>query len=441
MALSDIVNVAITLNTAGLTGPNQGTPLILAYHTHYVDLQRSYTSLAAMVTDGFTTTEPAYKMAQVLTSQSPAPPLWIVGRRALAYTQTVTITVTSATAGTINSFSVNGNAVSYTVPGTGSPTVTTVAAALVALINATSGISGTATNAAGVITLAATQGTLNNFANFAGALTFVDATSDPGVATDLAAVTAANPSWYGLGLDSNSSAEILAAAAWIESNKRLFLANTTDTVAGTSTTSGNVIHTLKTSDYARTGCYYTNTQLNYTGFGSLCGQLTATPGSNTFAFKKIPGVVADSLSETQYLAILANNGNVYNVLTSNGASLGANITQFGTSASGEFLDITQFVDWLTSQIQIAVLSVLINNAKIPYTDLGVDMIKSVVQGVLNDGVNVGGLSSNPAPTVSAPLVANIDSNDIAIRNLPNVTFQGTLAGAIHTLTINGTISL
>ena len=44
-------------------------------------------------------------------------------------------------------------------------------------------------------------------------------------------------------------------------------------------------------------------------------------------------------------------------------------------------------------------------------------------------------------TLSAPRAADVSSGNKAIRHLPDVTFQATLAGAIHSLTITGRVSV
>ena len=118
-----------------------------------------------------------------------------------------------------------------------------------------------------------------------------------------------------------------------------------------------------------------------------------------------------------------------------------NVTTFGITASGEYVDITRFIDWLDARIKERIFGVLANNAKVPYTDAGVDLMRGQVLAQLQQGITAGGLAADPAPTVQAPLVADIDPADKANRNLPDITFQATLAGAIHQLEISGVLSV
>lgn len=93
-----------------------------------------------------------------------------------------------------------------------------------------------------------------------------------------------------------------------------------------------------------------------------------------------------------------------------------------------------------AEIQFRVYSIFVNSNKIPFTDPGIDAVKSAVLSALAAGINAGGLAKSPAPVVSAPSAAEVDAATKANRELPNVTFTCTLAGAIHTADVAGTVS-
>jgi hypothetical protein len=124
---------------------------------------------------------------------------------------------------------------------------------------------------------------------------------------------------------------------------------------------------------------------------------------------------------------------------------GINVTRQGYSATGEFLDVTHFVDFLFARIQETIFAALAqasaSGKKIPYTDTGVDTIRGLILAVLNRGITQGGLAASPAPVVTAPKVADVDPADRAARILPDVAFTATLAGAIHKTQIEGILSV
>ncbi len=92
MPLSDIVTVSITSATAGLTQEGFGTPMILSPRPSWSERVRSYESLAAMSSDGFTAYTPEYLAAAEIFAQSPRVESLMVGRCALPPTQRFALT-------------------------------------------------------------------------------------------------------------------------------------------------------------------------------------------------------------------------------------------------------------------------------------------------------------------------------------------------------------
>lgn len=436
MPLSDILNLSITVNAAGPTAPGFGVPLFAAYFSTsiYAGRQLPVSQLTDVTNAGFAVTSPVYKGCAAIWAQSPRCPNVIIGRRALEFTQSFTLTCLSAVANDVYSFTIGGAAIAYTVPSSGSPTTSTVATAIAALITTAAPATMSTVAASGaVITFTSTAGSLTDLLNDATHLTYADTTTDPGIATDMVAILAAGNDWYGLLLDSNGTAEIKAAAAWTESNGFLFVCNTTDAACATSSTS-DVMSDLKTSAYARTACLYSQTQLlSYSGAAWMGNRFPNPPGSDTWAFKTLKGVPADNLTAAQIHFVENKNGNVYTALA------GLNITQFGKTPSGEWIDTTRFIDWLSSTMQISYFGVLANNPKIPFTDSGIDTMRATVMGVLQKGIDAGGLAATPPPVVTFPTAANVDPTNKENRNIPNASFSATLAGAIQSTDLQGSI--
>lgn len=436
MALEDIVSVVITAQTATPTRPGFGTPLIAAYHTRWTsDLVREYSKPAEMTDDGFLTTDPAYLCAQKIFSQSPRPRKIKIGRRTRAYTQTIRLTPTITTEGYVYSITVGGLEATYTVLA--AATVAIICTGLTTAINALANTAlHTATDDTTHVTFTTPAGTLVNLEDWTSGLTLEDLTLDPGIALDIADIVAEDDDWYGFLMDSNSQAEVVAAAADMETRIKLFVYNTSDSECFDPSDLNDVFSTLKTSNYARSvGLFSASNLLSYAGAAWMGNRFPFDPGSDTWAFKTLRGIETDSLSSGKVNAILNKRGNVYTEIA------GLSVTQFGKSASGEWADVTRFIDWLRSEIQIRVFALLVNNQKIPYTDLGIDMVKSVILGALQAGVTAGGLAANPAPEVTAPAAAEVDPTTKATRLLPDVHFTGTLAGAIHTLEIDGILAV
>jgi hypothetical protein len=194
---------------------------------------------------------------------------------------------------------------------------------------------------------------------------------------------------------------------------------------------------LKTAAYSRTAALYHRTfgGTEWAAAAWLAGRLTSTPGSDTWAFKTLAGISVDRLTQGEQTSITNKYGSYYVAIG------GINNTYEGKSGSGEYMDTIRFVDWLYARIRERVIFVLSNNAKIPYTDSGVGIMKGAIEAVLLQGVQAGGLAADPAPVVIAPKVADVAAEDRIARLLPDVEFTAQLAGAIHRLEVTGTIAV
>jgi hypothetical protein len=442
MSLADIVSVTITALTTTPTRLGFGTPLIARYHAFTPATVRGYSTLAEITDDGFPATDPAVLIATKMFSQNPKPNSVKIGKRLSAFTQIVRFIPIKTTEGYVYTFDIvvgtTTTTITYTVLA--AATVAIIVTALTSLITAVSGI--TAADAVTHVTITTdTAGALVDYVGVSDEpdnFQFKDMTLDPGLAADLTAIETADPDgWYGLVLDSNSEPEILAAAAWIEARKKIFLTNTSDTEVVDNVVTSDVMSDLQSFAYARTAIIYSQVRLlNWSGAAWAGNRLPADPGSATWAFKTLAGVQVDgNLTGGQTAVIESKGGNVYRRIA------GVNITTFGIMASGEFIDITRFIDWLDQRIKERIFGVLINAPKVPYTDTGVDLMRNEVLAQLNQGIAVGGLAADPKPVVTAPRVADIDTADKANRILPDVFFQANLAGAIHKLVISGVLSL
>ena len=438
MALEDIVSVTITTETARVSRAGFGVPLIAAYHTLWPERVRTYTSssvLSTLVDEGFATDAPAYLAAQAIVSQSPRPKTIKIGRRSEgAWTQVVRITPTAAANTTVYAVSVNGTTRSYTSDS--DATLAEICTGLASAISADAGITASGVSGTHIDCTSDATLTIHTYEYVAGEeqnYSILDVTAEQNIATDLNLIRAADTDWYGLVIDSPSSAEIADAAAWAETQRVIFVPQSADTdVLSSSTT--DLFSDLQDLGYVRTVPLYHHVQDQFAGAGWLGRMLTHVPGASTWAFKSIAGASVSTLTETQITNLKAKSANFYTTVG------GANITQDGVSSGAEFADTTVFVDWLRARITERIFALLVNSAKIPYTDASVDLFKSEIYAQLNQGVRAGGLVDGTL-VVDAPLVADVAAQDRAARLLPDVAFSARLAGAIHSVDIRGNLTV
>lgn len=435
MAFSDFITVNITATSVGVTQAGFGVPLILGTPSWPSERIRFYTDITGVAAD-FATTRPEYLAANAIFSQSPRPPRIAIGRLALKPTQKRTITPTAVNSA-VYEIRINDETYSYTADA--SATAAEIVAGLLALINA--GSADHNLTASGTTTLVLTADNAGDWDDVevldTALLSLEQDHADPGVATDLAAIKTIDNTWYAIINPWNSEAMALAIAAWAESNTKLFICATQDTpVANVAEGSADdVMKQMKTAAYVRTFPLYHGSNGEFLD-AALAGRvLPLDPGSETWAYKTLAGVSASTLTSTQRTNITNKSGTYYV------EEAGVNVTlavdgAAGQVSSGEWVDVVRFRDWIVARIGERTFSLLVNNAKIGYTDAGIAAIAGAVRSVLKDGKAVGGLDSFD---VIVGKVADADPADKTARRLRLVNFTADLAGAVHAATINGSV--
>lgn len=259
------------------------------------------------------------------------------------------------------------------------------------------------------------------------------------VTTDLDLINNSDSSWYALILIDRQIAVVKAAAAWIETRIKLFGTASSDTniinsPAGVDTTS--IAAFLNQNGYVRTFVmYHQDSDFDYPEAAWFGRVLPLEPGSETWKFKTLNGISYSNLTTTQSNNAFNKKANTYEFVA------GVGITANGTVAQGEYIDTVRGIDWLTARIQEFVFSVLVNNPKVPYTDAGIAVIQAEVLRVLQLGISNNFIATDPEPICTVPLAADIPPADKAARILRGVRFFATLAGAIHAVRIQGTVSV
>lgn len=440
-SIDNIVQITITKDTATVDRVGFGIPGILTFHTRFPELARTYANLQEMTDDGFLSTDYAFQVATVLFSQNPRPASVVVGRRVSPSTRKVKITPkTPLLASTPYDVVINGNTMAFTTDA--DPVVTEITAGITAAIDGGASNVNATDNTTDVDVEAADAPGGTPTAGPPFGITFDpllweidDITPDPGLAADLNSFRATNDTWYGLIADVFGGAEITVLVTAIEAAPKIYAADSQDSDIIDSG-SGDIASTLKASAFERTFvCYHPATGTQLFGTGWLGKQLPTDPGSTTWKFKTLAGVAVYFLGGGDQTNIDGKNGNHYQEVA------GLNITAEGTVASGEFIDIVRFLDWLIARIKEQVFRTFAVNPKIPFTDLGIQTIVNDVEGVLKEGANRGGIDPEGEQPilVTAPRAADVPTADKVGRTLPDIKFTATLAGAVHKAIIDGRV--
>ena len=461
MSLSDYAAITVSRTTQAPSQMSFNTLGILAWVdivAVWSDYQRLYDAnadgLAQMVTDGFNTFDPAYRIAARFVSQDGHPPHFRVLRRVTANQQGIELEPDHGgvvpPAGYVIGFNITGpNGVTRPYTRTsGGVTKADEATQIAAMVNADAsgwGVAGSAEftcvaagDAVEFNAEAATKGRLWYYHDLTYLL-YTDVTVDPGIAADLTAIrTYGSDDFYGIVLDSESAAEVTALAGAVEAMTKIFGFTTRDsdapTVAGT-----DILTTLAALNYDRTFGLATDGSLaTYPAAAWMGLKLGDQPGFTNWAFANTAaGIVADDWTA-------AEKTNIRETKSANYYITEAEIDHFysGQVSSGEWIDIIMLTDWTVARIREAVFGTLIVAKKVPYTAQGAEMIKgdcySVVRQQMRDDDSGGFVKGSELFTY--PAISTISIANKADRHLPDCTLYVQFTNAINTVGLALTLS-
>lgn len=262
-----------------------------------------------------------------------------------------------------------------------------------------------------------------------GAETYVEA---------ITAIRALNDDWYAVAIESRLDADILAVAAYIQTQDKLFLAATSDPDADDPTATDDIGTSLLDLNYDRTAIIY-HTDADVSGEDTFveaawAGQvLPLDPGSVTWAWKTLTGVTADTLTKTQRDALTAKRYTYYTTVAGNDVTF-----EGAVSKANEFIDVTRGTDWIRFRLAEDIVDQLARSNKIPYIG-GDAILEQLIRARLDDAVARNIIASGY--TVTVPPAADQSVSDRAARIYNDITFVATLTGAVHKVTIAGTVSV
>lgn len=444
MSLSNIVEVVIDRQTKLPTQQGFGTVLIIDENTVQTNRVDTFNEASELLDLGFTTSDLAYKAALKLLSQSPRPPQFKLGRRDASVAQVNTVTITTVLDATTYTVTLNGNPYSYLSDA--DATDVEIRDGLIAAINGSAEPVTAALLASNTFTITADLAG-EGFAISVGTnLSNAATTPNKNIASEFALMQEEDNDFYFVISTSHIEKDILDLAEAIEAVVKLYFYSTDQADSKTlpsTTDTTSIVAQIKDKAYDRTISLWSGDADNYPEAAWVGENAPKDPGSITWKFKSVSGIVPDNLTATEENNLSGNGVTSFGKKTNHYTTVaGLNIFQNGIVSSGEYIDIIHGTDLLQARIQENVYGLLTTEPKVPYTNAGVDAIKAKVLEILRViGIGNSILKSDPAPTVTAPLVKDILAANRAARFLDDVKFTGEYAGAIHKVRIEGTLTI
>jgi len=258
-------------------------------------------------------------------------------------------------------------------------------------------------------------------------------------ATDQATITAAdvaliiqnNSDWYGWASSFQTAAEIeLIDATLAAAGKAPFYLN-----EDPLTDLDNVLYPSSVSTVSSLWHTKSTGPGKYINVAIASRILAQTPGAYTAAFKTLASVDVSEYTGTEEAKLAELRINRYVPVQ------GRNVTYDGVNGPGNngYLDTYIGVQYLKARMSEDVFSTIASVEKVPFTNDGINLIVNTVKRRLQQSIADGFGAPDPAPTVTAPLVTEVNPVDKSNRLLSPIDFVLYEAGAIHKVTIKGRV--
>ncbi len=394
MTYRNLTNIDIALTDVGVTAQGFGTPLFASSHRYFPERVRAYTSLQSASED-LPTNSNAYKAVQGFFSVTPAPAVVKVGRREADLELSVASGATGASL--VFHASDAGTPYSVVINITGEVDESAVATAIAAAIEGD-------TDVGGLVVASATGGTVSIdvagagsefwVANLSKELSEVYNTTE--TASDLiTALSDEDNDYYFFTCEDHSDTFVQAASAEIEARLKMYftsiqLSNTlTAYNEGAATDLGGII---KDSGRDRTKVFFHhNADTVFPECIHIAGNATFDAGSVLWANIALPlsvsqdPVTGKALSATQKGYLEDRNISYMERGAGNGVVTSTAILRNNKVPSGNWISTIRGRDNMQVDLTAGMLSLLTaqRGTKLPYTDEGIDLIKSSVRNVLD----------------------------------------------------------
>lgn len=268
---------------------------------------------------------------------------------------------------------------------------------------------------------------------------FIVGHKEVGDADWVAAITAIseeNDEWYVVTTETRVKADVLAIAAYVEANIKLYfvgLAEAGSYGAFSAGSNTDIAGSLTDLNYDRTITYYHHDAATEFVECALAGHnLPFLAGQATWAFLQLKGV-SQALQTAGGNPLTATHKNNLELRNCNYSVTlaGKTVTQEGKVVGGEWIDVIRGVDALDEEMTKSLFDLLINQqgGKVPYDNSGLNMIRSVMISVLDDFVDRGFIQPNFV--IDIPESEDISFADKSNRIVKDISFEAYLVGAIH----------
>lgn len=288
-----------------------------------------------------------------------------------------------------------------------------------------------------------------------------DAAKKADFIASLDAILDYDQSWYMVTIDAamRDQPYLDGLVEWIEAQSKIAMVDSNDADMQDPEDDTNIAARHK-GTVERTAVFYHTSATEYLAASMAAYMSTRVfddaDSAYTLKFKKAPGIDAVNIGSAAVTAITGfvegtgqseSVGHCANTLIDIGDQNflveGSMLTQ------NVFVDEIHATDWIIARTEEEALAMFLNNARIPFTDQGMQQLASVPRNIMAQATRAGIVARDlnpetgeyePAFTITVPSVFDVPESQRKARIAPAIAVRFRYAGAVHYTTINYTMT-
>lgn len=271
------------------------------------------------------------------------------------------------------------------------------------------------------------------------------------VKTQLDLIYDADTDFYFIGITAamRDQTYTVGIAQWAEAHSVIAILDSND--VDTQTLDGPCIATTLKGTMERTAIFYDTNVAQYGGFALAAALSTfnfdEARSAYTAKFKHLEGLTPVNLASAKIQAITGfvpeigestTAGNCANVYIDIGDQ--DFVVEGTTVTPNVFIDEIHAADWITARTREEMLGILLNNARVPFTDEGMEMLAGAVRtvmaqarraGLIADDINQETGEYESSVIINVPSALSVPASQRKARIAPVIECLFRYAGAVH----------
>lgn len=247
-----------------------------------------------------------------------------------------------------------------------------------------------------------------------------------------------NDDWYVFLTDQTDDIYVAALAEYAEKSEPTKSALSTGEEDRRKIYFGQTSNKEMAVERARSAIVYTENEEEHIDAAWAGAVLPWYPRAVTWKFKMPAGVSVPKLTDSEVSVLEKNRINfVCNEYK-------RNYIKHGWCTDGNWIDAVIGGDWLAKTIRERLYDVFQNNAVVPYDDQGFTQVAAAVIGAFEAATGHGIIMRNPESglgtyEIRIPRRSEATEAEAKNRVMPDMSWTAVLGGAIHGVTITGTL--